>query len=528
LIDKKLMELNSSIEMLEKTGTIAMSVQLVRTGVGLRWMAQVRDEIEGIRKREREHIYQGIKDWQLQHTISRYMAAGAALLNVILLLVAGAYITRDIERRNAAVNELDRLVAQRTTELSELSTHLQRATEREKSQLARELHDELGGLLVAIKMDLAQLAKKFDITQPDIQPRWQRIQNAISAGVDLKRRVIEELRPTLLDNMGLIAALRWQAEQTCSQAGLTLEASFPDEEPTLDTNTSIAIFRVAQESLTNIVKHARATTVSMTLQIHDGGLTLNIADNGVGLPAITGRSDAHGLLSMKHRVQAIGGTFMQGPSRHMARGLWCACHSILRMRWRCWNRLRQRRSVRRTGAAFVTQFAEDVWQPVEFLSLVQKIAHTQRLGLLAILRQRVVGDNDRLRARCHGIDIAHDAKARTFLESQIEDDGIGAMPLDGFNSFMLGGDCCNGGDAIEIGHQFHQALRQQGRVFHQQHPEIGFLHFGSVPARMIRAFRRKLFNPHASTLVLVAWLCSSRVTVAFSLNPSDCCAMHRR
>lgn len=312
LIDKKLRELNSSVELLQKTGTTAMSVQLVKTGVGLRWMAQVRDEIEGIRNRERDRIYQGIIDWQRQHTISRYMSGGAALLNIILLLVAGAYITRDIERRNAAAHELDRLVAQRTIELSELSTHLQRATEREKSQLARELHDELGGLLVAIKMDLAQLAKKLDITQPDIQPRWQRIQSAISAGVDLKRRVIEELRPTLLDNMGLIAALRWQAEQTCAQAGLALETSFPDEEPTLDTNTSIAIFRVAQEALTNIVKHARATAVSLTLQIHDGGLTLNIADNGVGMPATTGRSGAHGLLSMKHRVQAIGGTFYAG------------------------------------------------------------------------------------------------------------------------------------------------------------------------------------------------------------------------
>ncbi len=313
LINKKLLELNSSIELLQNTGASTMSVQLVKTGMGLRWMAQVRDEIEGIRNRERGHIYQGIVEWQRQHTISRYMGGGAALLNVILLLVAGAYITRDIERRNAAANELDRLVAQRTFELSELSTHLQRATEREKSKLARELHDELGGLLVAIKMDLAQLAKKFDITHPDIQPRWQRIQSAISAGVDLKRRVIEELRPTLLDNMGLIAALRWQAEQTCSQAGITLQVSFPEEEPSLDTNTSITVFRVAQEALTNIMKHARATAVGLTLQITDSDLTLNIEDNGVGLPsAPDGRSGAHGLLSMKHRVRAIGGTFYAG------------------------------------------------------------------------------------------------------------------------------------------------------------------------------------------------------------------------
>jgi signal transduction histidine kinase len=313
LIKKKLVELGSSVELFRNTGSTSQSVRLVRSGVGLRWMSQVRDEIESIRTRERQRIYHGIVEWQQQRTVSRYVASGAALLNIMLLLVAGAYITRDIERRNAAAGELDRLVAQRTVELSELSTHLQRATERERSQLARELHDELGGLLVAIKMDLAQLAKKFDITHPDIQLRWQRIQNAISAGVDLKRRVIEELRPTLLDNMGLIAALRWQAEQTCSQAGITLRASFPEEEPELDTNTSIAIFRVAQESLTNIVKHARATAVGLTLHVIDGGLTLTIQDNGVGLSSsATERSGAHGLLSMKHRVRAIGGTFFAG------------------------------------------------------------------------------------------------------------------------------------------------------------------------------------------------------------------------
>lgn len=313
LVDKKLMELNSAIAMAEETGTTAMSVQLVKTGVGLRWMAQVRDEMEGMRNRERERIYQGIVQWERQHTISSYLSGAAAILNVLLLLVAGVYITRDIERRNAAANELDKQVAQRTLELSELSTHLQRVTEREKSQLARELHDELGGLLVAIKMDLAQLAKKMDIKHPDIQPRWQRIQEAITAGVDLKRRVIEELRPTLLDNMGLIAALRWQAEQTCAQAGIILQASFPEEEPNLDTNTSIAIFRIAQEALTNMMKHARATTAKITLQVTGDGLTLMIEDDGIGISQRPGgQSGAHGLLSMKHRVQAIGGTFYVG------------------------------------------------------------------------------------------------------------------------------------------------------------------------------------------------------------------------
>jgi signal transduction histidine kinase len=205
------------------------------------------------------------------------------------------------------------LVEERTAELSDLSEHLQTATELEKSRLARELHDELGGLLVAIKMDLAQLARKLDVTAPDIQVRWQRIQAALTAGVALKRRVIEELRPTLLDNMGLVEALRWQAEETCANAGITLEATYPDEELKLDTNVAIAVFRVAQESMTNMVKHARATRLRLNLEVTPVELVLTIEDNGIGINTSgERRGDAHGLLSMKYRMQSIGGTFYIG------------------------------------------------------------------------------------------------------------------------------------------------------------------------------------------------------------------------
>lgn len=315
LVSKKLMEIKSTLDLRTSTGTNDMSLQLISTGLGLRWMERLRAEIDGIQHREQERMYSGIQSWQEQNLISRYLAGAAAALNVVLLLIAGVYITRDIERRTAAAHELDELVSQRTAELSELSTHLQRVTEREKSQLARELHDELGSLLVAIKMDLAQLAKRLDITHPDVQVRWRRIQDALVAGVDLKRRVIEELRPTLLDNMGLVAALRWQVEQLCAQANLTLHAIYPETEPVLDTNVSIAIFRVAQEALTNMLKHARATVATVTLQVSATELTLVIEDNGIGLSATTdshAHKTSHGLLSMKHRIQAIGGYFHIG------------------------------------------------------------------------------------------------------------------------------------------------------------------------------------------------------------------------
>jgi signal transduction histidine kinase len=308
--------MQATIDLAKSTGSTAGSLQIIKTDIGLRFMDNVRTEIEGIRDRERNRVYASVASWEQQHHIGRLISTGELVFVVLLLLLTGVLFTRDIERRNEAARRLDLLVEERTTELSALSEHLQRATELEKSRLARELHDELGGLLVAIKMDLAQLARTLDVSAPDVQVRWQRIQSALSAGVALKRRVIEELRPTLLDNMGLVAALRWQAEETCANAAITLNAKFPDEEVPLDTNVAIAVFRVAQETLTNMVKHSHATEVSVALEMSPVEMVLTIEDNGVGIGASVGRrTDAHGLLSMKYRMQSIGGSFYIGSAR---------------------------------------------------------------------------------------------------------------------------------------------------------------------------------------------------------------------
>jgi signal transduction histidine kinase len=199
-------------------------------------------------------------------------------------------------------------VADRTRELVELSTHLQSVSEREKASLARELHDELGGLLVGARMDISWVEQHLAKNDPDMKQRLNRVQQNLSSGVDLKRRIIEELRPTLLDNVGLSAALRWQLKETCRNAGLKCIESYPEEELKFNAEASIALFRIAQEAFTNILKHSEATTVDVSLDLDDETLMMRIADNGKGIPA--GRFTAiasHGLASMRHRVRALGG-----------------------------------------------------------------------------------------------------------------------------------------------------------------------------------------------------------------------------
>ena len=195
--------------------------------------------------------------------MSRWTTIAATIFNMLLVGVASRLVYLDMRRRVQLTAELrdqklqlERKVEERTRELVELSTHLQSVAEREKASLARELHDELGGLLVGARMDISWAEQHLTKSDTDLKQRLHRVQQNLSAGVDLKRRIIEELRPTLLDNVGLFAALRWQMKETCGRAGLKCIESYPDEEPRFKSEASIALFRIAQEAFSNILKHS--------------------------------------------------------------------------------------------------------------------------------------------------------------------------------------------------------------------------------------------------------------------------------
>jgi len=205
--------------------------------------------------------------------------------------------------------ELEQLVEQRTAELSELSTHLQSLAEQEKSALSRELHDELGGLLVAARMDVSWIEDRLHAQDAEVRAHFRRVHEALQAGVDLKRRVVENLRPSLLDNLGLFPALRSQVADACSRAGLRCTERYPDEEDVrLTPEASIIVFRIVQEALTNIVKHAGARTLEVSIELRAPWLVLRVRDDGVGLPLERLRAlRAHGLAAMRQRATGLGG-----------------------------------------------------------------------------------------------------------------------------------------------------------------------------------------------------------------------------
>ncbi len=248
--------------------------------------------------------------------MSPSLSAVAVILNVILIAVAAGLIYRYLHRRALQTAELrsqkqrlEHEVAERTRELAELTTHLQSVSEREKAGLARELHDELGGLLVGARMDISWAEQHLGADDMGLKQRLNRVQQNLSAGIDLKRRIIEELRPTLLDNVGFIAALRWQLKESCVRAGLRCNEYFPAEEPKLTADAAIALFRIAQGSFANITRMSAARTVDVTMDLDDDAVVFRITDDGRGISDPSFESDVHVRASMRHRVRALGGTF---------------------------------------------------------------------------------------------------------------------------------------------------------------------------------------------------------------------------
>jgi signal transduction histidine kinase len=293
------------------------AMALVRTDVGSQTMGEIRGAALSLRNFERDSVTTALGHAERLRLVSRALMGGVVLLNIGLLIMAASLLARQARRRAELTTqlaieneELERRVRRRTTELSALSSHLQQLSEKEKASLARELHDELGGLLIAVKMDVSWLQKRWPNSDPDIHARWMRVLKVLDDGVDFKRRMVESLRPTLLDNMGLLPAVRWITQETCSRAGLQYTEIYPEEEPELVDDAGIMVFRLVQESLTNIVKHAHATQVKVQISVHENEMTIEIEDNGTGIDAI--RRDAvgsHGLATMRHRVRSFGGVF---------------------------------------------------------------------------------------------------------------------------------------------------------------------------------------------------------------------------
>jgi PAS domain S-box-containing protein len=218
----------------------------------------------------------------------------------------GMALALDITLRHQSERELDESRAR----LQALSRQLLAAQENERRRVAREVHDELGQALTGIKIGLSALRSRT-LRRPSIETdrRLLTVNDAIDGAIDSVRRIILRLRPGVLDNLGPLAALEWEAQEFTQHAGLPVNLVLPTEPIDLDAERSTTLYRTVQEALTNVLRHANATSVTVALEVDGDTLVLRVMDDGCGIgenQLLNPRS--MGILGMRERAMACGGT----------------------------------------------------------------------------------------------------------------------------------------------------------------------------------------------------------------------------
>jgi signal transduction histidine kinase len=190
--------------------------------------------------------------------------------------------------------------------LRALAARMEKVREEERKKVARDLHDQIGQLLTALKIDLVWIARRLPEGESGVRERIARSIELIHSGAQSVRNICSGLRPGILDDLGLAAAIEWQSGEFAARTGIGCEAAVPAGPLRLDGESESALFRIFQEALTNIARHAEATSVRVSLLEEPEELVLRVEDNGKGFREEEGKSSL-GLLGMKERAQACGG-----------------------------------------------------------------------------------------------------------------------------------------------------------------------------------------------------------------------------
>jgi signal transduction histidine kinase len=311
-VQRKLAEMDLSVRMRKQGNEDAWKFVLM-TDVGKEHMDAIREQAARLintSTAKMEVSQAQVRRSLLLSRIGIAAVAMAGLLAFYLYLRQTTALEAAGEQQQKVLQQerdlLERQVRERTATLAELATHLQQVREEERGHLARELHDELGALLTAAKLDVARLKSRLG-TQPtpEIGQRLQHLTDALNSGIALKRRIIEDLRPSSLSNLGLTASLEILAREFSERSGVEITTELESVE--LDEPRQLTVYRLVQESLTNIGKYAEARHVEITVQNHGNHVEVDIADDGKGFKVADIRPSTHGLAGMRHRVEAAGG-----------------------------------------------------------------------------------------------------------------------------------------------------------------------------------------------------------------------------
>jgi len=320
LIRRKMMTLDETINVY-KQGGLADIVNIARVSDERATMDEIRLQVVIMVREQNEALAAGSAAFYREYQKAVLLGIGINGLAILVLIMFYQLVRRSFQNRAAvefalknANDTLESTVVKRTEQLSVLSRHLISVNEVEKARLARELHDELGANLTSISMDLGAVTQQLAQSHPELAAQLRHAKATLLETVELKRRIVEDLRPSLLDNLGLCAAIESYCEDFARMSSVRCDTDVAIHIDNREATLTIALFRIVQESLTNILKYAKASMVSVSLKRNETGLVLRVVDDGIGITEdALQKPMSHGLLGMRERALLLGGSLTVKP-----------------------------------------------------------------------------------------------------------------------------------------------------------------------------------------------------------------------
>jgi signal transduction histidine kinase len=314
-IGAKISEMNVTLEF-ATNGKVADAKKVVKLDSGLNQMNSISMNTEQLQTALKGRLANVYQARNVTRTIIRTSVIAGPIILIFLVVLVIKQLLKELADKAALQQKLtdenhrhETHALEQSKLLRSLALDYQADVERERHKLARELHDELGSILTASKMDISWVIKSIGPTHPEVADKLKKTNTYLDQGINFKRQVVQELHPSMISSFGFWPALRSLVDDAVERNKWELTITLPDENTQINETISLVAYRIVQETLNNCNKYAKATALSIHMICDAKHLKIEIQDNGVGLDLERLDNKTHGLSGMRHRVLAIGGHF---------------------------------------------------------------------------------------------------------------------------------------------------------------------------------------------------------------------------